>query len=238
MPIMLKTLAVGACLACIATPALAQEVLMNGQRRSGEAGYYAGIVATARPVVTLKRSADYAVQSIFVAGDERDKDKRRADLKATIREMISAAAKQGFELATGDYVLQPLTLANYEALYFDGDGRPDTDRVHFLVKLRLGAGTPAKAASERIEAFTRSVKRTGRTEIRKDGDLTLSVVNPDQYRGQIIELIAADAAMASGKFGGGSGVDVSGLDRPVEWARAEETNVFLFLPASYVVRKR
>ena len=48
------------------------------------------------------------------------------------------------------------------------------------------------------------------------------------------EMKAASAA----KFGTDSGVDVMGLDRPVEWARAGPTEVFLFLPASYVVRKR
>lgn len=114
----------------------------------------------------------------------------------------------------------------------------DEKKAEFLIKLRLTPGMSVKAASERIQAFTKSVARTGRTEIRWNGVLTLSVVNPDQYRGQIIELIAADAAMAAGKFGGESGIDVSGLDRPVEWARADETNVFLFLPASYVIRKR
>jgi len=234
----LKILAISAGLTGTAAPALAQEVIVTASRRGGDAGYYGGIVATSRPVVALKRTADYGVQSVHVAGDERDREKRRADLKATIRAMIAAAAKQGFELATGDYVLQPLTLANYENLYFTGDGRPDTDRAEFLVKLKLAPGTPEKVAADRIAAFFKSVPKVGRTVIRADGRLTLSVVNPDQYRAAIIELIAADAAMASGKFGGSSGVDVSGLDRPVEWARAEETNVFLFLPASYVVRKR
>jgi hypothetical protein len=238
MKIMLKILALAAGLVGAAAPALAQEVLVTGQRRGGEAGYYGGIVATSRPVVALKRTADYGVQSVHVVGDERDKDKRRSDLKATIRAIIGAAAKQGFELATGDYVLQPLTLANYETLYFSGDGRPDTDRAQFLIKLKLAPGMAEKTADERIKAFYESVTKTGRTVIRPDGRLTLSVTNPDQYRGQIIALIAEDSAMAAGKFGGESGVDVSGLDRPVEWARAEETNVFLFLPASYVIRKR
>jgi len=70
------------------------------------------------------------------------------------------------------------------------------------------------------------------------GDLTLSVVSPDQYRGQIIDLIAADAAASAAKFGPGYGVQVSGLDRPVEWARASLTEVALYLPASYTVRPK
>jgi len=238
MKIVLKTLIVAAALLGTAAPALAQEVLVSTQRRGGDAGYYGGIVATSRPVVALKRMADYAVITVRVSGDTRDEKTRRGDLKATIRNMIAAAAKSGFELATGDYVLEPLTLANYEALPFNGDGRPDTDQTYFLVKLKLAPGMTLKLARDRMDAFIRAVPTAGRSVVRNHEGLTLSVVNPDQYRGQIIELIAADAAMASGKFGSGSGVDVSGLDRPVEWARAEETNVFLYLPASYVIRKR
>jgi len=64
------------------------------------------------------------------------------------------------------------------------------------------------------------------------------VVNPDQYRPQIIDLIAADSAATSAKFGPSYGVEVRGLDRPVEWARASLTEVFLYLPSAYVVRPK
>ena len=65
----------------------------------------------------------------------------------------------------------------------------------------------------------------------------LSMIRPDQYRAQIIDLIAADAAASAAKFGPNYGVDVSGLDRPVEWTRAGPLDVFLYLPAAYVVRR-
>lgn len=233
---------IAAALALTATAAVAQEILVTGQRRgynSGDASYSDGVVATSRPIINLKRSADYAVQTVRVTGDTREAETRRNDLRATIRNMIAAAAKADVELATGDYVLTPLTLANYENLYFVGDGRPDTDQATFLIKVRLTPGMTLKAATDRITKFAASVPQVGRSKIVPHvGQLALSVVNPDQYRGQIIDLIAADAAVSASKFGGGSGVDVSGLDRPVEWARAGPTEVFLFLPASYVVRKR
>jgi hypothetical protein len=134
-------------------------------------------------------------------------------------------------------VIEPLTLTNYQSLYLRGDGRPDTDQTSFLIKVRLLPGMNLKAAEGQISRFVASVPKVGRSQL-SVSSMTLSVVNPDQYRGQIIDLIAADAALSSGKFGAGSGVDVTGLDRPVEWARGGGTDVFLFLPASYVVRKR
>jgi len=222
-----------------AAPALAQEVLVTAQRRgyNNDATYSDGVIATSRPIINLKRTADYAVQTISVAGDTRDAKTRLEDLHATIRGMIAGAAKAGVELAIGDYVIEPLTLANYKNLYFRGDGRPDTDQTSFLVKVRLAPGMDLKTAGDQIARFVASVPKAGRSRVSVSG-MTLSVVNPDQYRGQIIDLIAADAAISAGKFGTGSGVDVNGLDRPVEWARGSGTDVYLFLPASYVVRKR
>ncbi|WP_244624635.1 TonB-dependent receptor [Sphingomonas sp. So64.6b] len=239
MRIVLKAL-IATTLLSVALPALAQEVIVTAQRRgynNNDASYSNGIVATSRPIINLKRTADYAVQTVRVVGDTRDFTTRRADLHATIRNMIAAAGKAGVELATGDYVLAPLTLASYESLPFTGDGRPDTDQTNFLVKVRLTPGMTIEAAKAKIAQFVASVPKVGRSQVSSLGELTLSVINPDQYRGQIIDLIAADAALSAAKFGTGSGVDVTGLDRPVEWARGGPTDVFLFLPSSYTVRK-
>ncbi len=231
---------IAATMLVIAMPVAAQEIVVTAQRRgfNGDGSYSNGVVATSRPIINLKRTADFAVQPVRVVGDARDKGTRQADLKATIRNIIAGAAKAGVELATGDYVLEPLTAARIEGLPLNGDGRPDTDQTFFLIKIRLIPGMTIETAKARIDQFVATVPKVGRSQINSSGALTLSVVNPDQYRGAIIDLIAADAATSAAKFGTGSGVDVSGLDRPVEWARGGPTEVFLFLPSSYVVRKR
>lgn len=238
MRIAFKCLIATAMLAT-AAPAFAQEVIVTAPRRGynpNDSGYSNSVV-TARQVISLKRIADYAVQMVRVIGDERNAEKRRADLKATIRNAIQAGEKAGIELATGDYVLQPLTTLNYGSLPFNGDGRPDTDQTFFLVKVKLTPSMDINAARAQIAKFIASVPKEGRSGITAFGDVTLSVVNPDQYRGQIIDLIAADAAASAAKFGPGYGVDVTGLDRPVEWARAGPVEVFLYLPSTYTVTK-
>lgn len=224
----------------VAMPVSAQEVVVTAQRRgfAGDGSYSNGVVATSRPIINLRRTADFAVQPVRVVGDARDMATRRADLKATIRNMIAGAEKAGVELSVGDYVLEPLTTARAESLPLRGDGRPDTDQTNFLVKVRLTPGMDIAAVKARIDKFIAGVSKAGRSQVNSVGELTLSVINPDQYRGQIIDLIAADAAASAAKFGEGSGVDVTGLDRPVEWARGGPTEVFLFLPSAYIVRKR
>lgn len=215
-----------------AQTAEAQEVVVTGARR--EAADYSETM----PIITLRRTADFAVQEVKIAGDTRDTAKRRDEIYAMIRGAIELSGKYGVELATGDYVVEPLTLANYRNLPLANDGRPDTDRTVFLVKTRLTSGVDAKGALDRITRFISAVPSVGRAEMKAQDDLTLSVVNPDQYRAQIIELIAADAGATAAKFGAGYGVEVKGLDRPVEWARASLTEVFLYLPAAYVVRPK
>lgn len=225
-----------------ATPAIAQEVLVTAQRRdpnSAGAGFVGNraIVAAGRPVIVLQRTADYAVLPVRITGDTRELKQRRDDLQATIRNAIDTAAKSGIELATGDYIVRPLTLTNYAELKFNGDGRPDTDQASFLVKLRLAPGMDLATATNRLTRFVEAIPKVGRSTVVPIGEVTLSVVDPDQYRAAIIDLIAADARTSAAKFGPSYGVQVTGLDRPVEWTRAGPTEVFLYLQSSYTITK-
>jgi len=216
-------------------PSLAQdpgssEVVVTGARRERDD------FDASRPAVGLRRTADFAVMSVNITGDTRDADHRHEEILAMVRSAIELAQRSGVELATGDFIVEPLTLANYRDLGMRNDGRPDTDRVTFLVKTRLGAGVDGASALQRIEHFVHAVPATGRAEMRPSGELTLSVVAPDQYRGQILDLVAADAHASAARFGPNYAVEARGLDRPVEWMRASLTEVFLYVPYNIVVR--
>ena len=221
-----------------AMPACAQEIVVTGslQRVNREPVQ----VSSSMPVDTLRRTADFAVQRVTISGDTREAAKRREEIYAMVRGAIDLQAKYGVELATGTYVVEPLTAANFHDLPLAGDNndRADAETTTFLVKTRLAPGMDAKAALDRITKFIAAVPNVGRAEMTADGDMTLSVVKPEQYRGAIVDLIAQDSAANAAKFGTGYGVEVHGLDRPVEWARASLTEVFLYLPSSYTVRPK
>lgn len=193
-------------------------------------------IRPSRPAIGLRRTADFAVMIVTIAGDTREAEPRRAEILNMVRSAIDLAGRSGVELGTGSLIVEPLTAANFRNLPMVNDGRPDTDRVTFLAKVRLDNATDATAAVERIERFVRAVPASGRAEMRKVGELGLSVVAPDQYRGQILDLIAADSRTAAGRFGTNYAVEVTGLDRPVEWMRASLTEVFLYVPYSVTVR--
>lgn len=219
-----------------ATPAIAQdnpgtrEVIVTASRREAD-DYDADV-----PSIGLRRQADFIVQAVTVTGDTRDPAKRREEIYATIRAAIDLSGKRGgIELSTGETVVEPLTIANYRNLTLASDNRPDSERTEFLLKTRLSPGVDAKAALDRLTAFIKQVPTSGRALIEAKGDLTLSVVAPDQYRDQVVALVAADATALARKFGDGYGVEVRGIDRPVEWSRASLSEVFLYVPYTLTV---
>jgi hypothetical protein len=189
------------------------------------------------PSVGLRRRADFALLPVIIAGDTREQDRRREEILTMVRSALDLARRSNIELAVGDFFVVPLTAENYRTLAFLGDGRPDSERVAFFVKTRLGASAEeANAAITRLEQFVRSVPAAGRAEMRAAGALTLSIVAPDQYRGALLDLIAQDARAIATRFGPDQRVEAHGLDRPVEWRRAGVTEVFLYIPHRIVFR--
>ena len=209
-----------------------QEVIVTAKRNQQD-GYSASI-----PVVGLRRSADFAVQEVTITGDTRDADVRQDEIYRMLANAIAAAPKAGVQIASGEGTVQAVTLANYRSLALTRDNRPDSQKVSFLVKTPLGAGADAKTAEAKIAAFVKTVKPVGRALMETSDDLTFSVVAPDQYRGAIADIIAADAKAMAAKLGDGYGVEIEGLNRPVEWARSGLSEVLLYIPYKLVIVPR
>jgi hypothetical protein len=206
----------------------------------------------AKPVIPpasvqmLRRTADFAIQQVVVESDTVNEDDARKEVLAMVRKAIDLAGSSGVLVASGDIVVEPLTIGNYTDLKpldgDDDDNDPDDkiegQFVKFLVKVPLAPGIDARTALAKIDQFIKKVPQVGRAQMKPFSDLTLSVVNPEQYRGAIIDLVAKDTAATSAKFGAGYGVEVTGLDKPVQWKRASMTEVQLFLPSNSTTRPR
>ena len=210
----------------------AQEIIVTGARREME-NYN-----SQTPAVGLRRVADFAIQPVMVTGDTRDPDLRHEEMYQTIERAIRLAGTEGVQLAFGDVVVEPLTLANYRHLTLQKDDRPDTNKVEILVKAPLGGSVDAREATARIDRFLKALKPVGRALMEPTDDMTLSVVGPDQYRPEIVKIIADDGAAMAAKFGPSYAVEVRGLNRPVEWSRAGLTEVMLYIPYDLVIRPK
>jgi hypothetical protein len=222
-----------------AAPALAQneEIIVTGSRRAGS--FQAQEVQL--PAITLRRAADFLVQPVHISGDTRDPDKRKAEIYAMLAAAVAQAEKRGasIQLAAGSSRLTVIDKNNYRTLPISDDGdRDDTGQVSFLIKTPLANAADFAAAEARIAAFIKSVPAAGRAELESNGDPTLSVVNPSQYRAAIIDLITADAKAATARMGDGYGVAIQGLDRQVQWGPGAPGEVALFLTYAYQIVPR
>ena len=233
------TVAAGAALAVAAwlaaSPVLAQdvgEIIVTAQKRNAD---LPGLPAALRgqPHVVIFRRADNLVVEATVDCDTRDQKDRLAEMKATLRNMISAAsAGSQVELGveSGDVIL-PLKPEALDTMLSPGD-RDDTTTTTIVVKTHVGASDSFEAASARIDAFILGAKMVGRTQVARHGDWQLTLITPRQYRPQIVAAIAQDAEDTRKAFGAGYAVEIEGLEHPVAWNRSGPLDLALFIPYS------
>lgn len=240
-----------------AAPAFAQdsgagdgtgEIIVTGTRIVNKNGYAPPPYVPPASVQMLRRTADFAIREVVIVSDTLDEDDAKKEVLGMVRKAIDLSKSSGVLIASGEIVVEPVTLTNYTDLKMidssdDDDDDPrnedvDGQYVKILIKVPLAPGIDGKTALARIDEFMKKVPQVGRAEIKPYDELTLSVVNPEQYRGAIIDLVAKDTSATSTKFGPGYGVEVTGLDKPVLWKRAGLTEVQLYLPVSATVRPR
>jgi hypothetical protein len=186
-----------------------------------------------RPVVGLRRQADSAVIQIAISSESRDEATRKREIHTMLLSALDRASAAGVELVVGNFELTPVTKANYQELPLVWAGRADTSKADLMVKAKLAGSTDA--AQKRIDAFVKAIPRADRGAIDKTGSLTLTIINPDQYRDTIVKLIAENAQNYAAMFGADYAVQVSGIDGQVFWSQVSGTDVFLYIPYRYTI---
>jgi hypothetical protein len=102
-----------------------------------------------------------------------------------------------------------------------------------MIKVKLAGSTVA--AEQKFVAFVKSVPVTGRGAIDKTGSLTLTIINPDQYRDTIVKMVADHARSYAAYFGPDYAVQINGIDGQVSWSQVSGTEVFLYMPYRYTI---
>ena len=225
-------LTAAALCAAAAAPAMAQdigEVVVTASRSDGN--YY----SDDKTVIGLRRPADNAVQRVWIVSDSRDADMRCREVLAMLDAAMARAGGAGVTLVDGDFELKPIARADYDCKSMGGAGRPDTSQISFYVKAPVtGGATPDK----RIAAYIKSVPVTGRSLMETRGGLTLTIINPDQYRDEVVKLVAQQSLRYASYFGPDYGVEVGGLNEELYWTQVSETEVFLYIPYRFTVRPK
>jgi len=186
-----------------------------------------------RPVVGLRRQADSIVIPVTISSDTRDEATRKKEIHAVLLSALGQASAAGLELVSGSVQIEPVTRENYQDLPFEWAGRVDTSKVDLLVKARFDGS--AASTSKKLLGFIGSVHGSGRATIETRGGPILTVVNPDQYREDIIKLVAEDARHSADLFGPNFSFNISGIDGQVSWSQVSSAEVFLYIPYRYAI---
>jgi hypothetical protein len=201
-----------------------QEIVVTGSRVGGED--YSGI-----PAVVLERRADFLVQRIELTNDTRSEDARTKELHQTIRDMaVDAAKRPGMALGYGEEFLIPITATSFEVPLQKGGKRSDTSSVQIYVKMALSEKDDVSSAIAALNAFIKKARVSGRTEIEPQGEVGLSLVNPEKYRYDIIAKISEDAKHLRASIASECKVEVSGLASRVSWQRSDVSELTLYIP--------
>lgn len=226
----------------VATAALAPSIASAqvrvteaAQNRASTNAYFSN---NNEPAIGLTRKADFFVKPLYVSSDSRDANVRRNEVTTMLRATIEAASEQGISLVAGDFTLEPLTAETLEDLTFGRGSRPDTTRVTIYARLPVdGSIDSTESADERINPFVKSIAATGRSYI-DTGKTDLAITDPDQYRLEVVKVIAREAKSYSAQFGSDYGVEIRGLDTDLFWKQAGETEVFLYIKHNFVIKPK
>lgn len=221
-------------------PALAQDdsslIVVTGSRvdRDDYDEYY----DDEQSAIGLTRKADYFVKPIFVNSDSRDAETRSVEVTAMLKATIAMAKRDGISLVAGNYKLVPLTEETLDDLSYGRGSRPDTTRVKIYARVPVGGRfNSIDEVDEVISPFAKAVPVTGRSYI-ETGSTDLAINNPQQYRGAVVKAIADESKRYAAMFGGDYGIEIRGLDSELYFNQASETEVFLYIEHSFVIKPK
>lgn len=190
------------------------------------------------PAVTIVKPADYLLQKVSLINDTRDEKKRTEELHETVRRIVkSANTKDNIEIAVGNEIIYPISLKNFQFDVFKGD-RADTSVAYLYIKTPIKQGDKVETLINNLSSFIKKSKRIGRTEIEQRGELVLSIINPEKYRKELLELIAEDIKNTINIFGENYSVEIEGISQSLQWERASISELKLFLEYDFVLMSK
>jgi hypothetical protein len=127
-------------------------------------------------------------------------------------------------------VLIPITEKDYQIPLTDDGSRDDASRATIFVKLALTPQTDVAQAITTLESFISDAKMTGRTTLDSEGDVALSVINPERYRAEVIAAIAHSVRDLRTALGDRCRINVGDFSRRLQWQRSEVSELTLYLP--------
>lgn len=183
------------------------------------------------PSVTIKKSADFLVQEIRLINDSRSPELRQSEIRESINNLITYSKNiEGIELSYGEGFLTPVKLNDNSLQLIESRKKVDTDYVDIFVKVAIKKESAAKSKITELRSFILNANLVSRTEIEYEGDVGLSIKNPEQYRYEIIKKIQKENAKTVDIIGKNCSMEIMGLESRVVWERTSISELTLYIP--------
>ncbi len=228
MKILIKTLILGGLLAGLSIPALAQldEIIVTATKR-----------VDSSPGIFLETKGDYLLLEVRIENDSRGIATRFNEISETVDNFISASRKDSaIELSiVDDGFVRPLSKSNFKSGIMGGN-RPDTSVAYLKVKTKIPdtVGDSYKLATK-LGAFVDSIDKVGRTVIETEDEISVSVVNPYQYRQKVMDLVIIEINDITARLGPDYRAVITGLDKDVKWTRSGDLNLAFHIPYEFQI---
>lgn len=188
------------------------------------------------PGVFLKRQGDFLLMEISIESDSREPSVRRQEIRETVDALL-ALAKQRQDISVSidaNGLIYPLLSSQNMPLV--SGRRPDTSVAQIILRTPIPEKVKdVQELATRLNSFANSVKGVGRATVLVDGDTTVSVVNPHQYRKDVIAVVLDEVAQVTKRLGPDYRVVIKGLDQSMDWRNTDDISVIFFIPYSYEI---
>ncbi|WND03086.1 hypothetical protein QGN29_01740 [Temperatibacter marinus] len=189
------------------------------------------------PAINLQKRADFMVLGVTIINDSRQKERREDEIYSTIEHMMERAQKSDhFSLGTGERIFQPLTTENFKLDLLPVPNKDDMSQVRLLVKAPLAGSVSANALAQSMKDFIRAARGVGRSDIVEQDRISLTVINPERYRMELIGKIAAHTSETARQFSEHYELSVHGLSNALKWKRRGLDMLTLYLPYNYTLK--
>lgn len=202
-----------------------EEVVVTGARSTDAA-----------PVV-ISVKGDFHLQPIRLINDSLVAEEREGDIQAAFSEIISSSLNsKTISIVRGRSDLNPIQDSKKFNEWFVDNEQSRKSYLDLMIKSEIKKHNPTTGTyAEKYTKFINEIGDFGRTKAIFYGESDITIVNPRQYRGQLIKAIGKDMQTLTQALGGKYGAVIEGLDSEVKWHRVGEENVEFYIPYSFLV---
>lgn len=188
------------------------------------------------PGIFVEKRGDFLLLEVKIENDSRELSTRLKEIGETVDTFIAAAKSNpaiSLSIVDESKFVRPLSRDNFSDNIRFGN-RPDTSVAILKVKTEIPERVEdSYKIAQMLSEFVDSIEEKDRTTINTYDDISVSVVNPYQYRTEVIKKVVEEVNMITEGLGPDYRIVMKGLDKELTWTRSGDLKLAFFLPYSY-----